>query len=113
MVAAPLWGACGTNAEPDKEVRRFTAHVLRCGGPKYSREPVSGYRHILWRHKVDFERMAFGTNQNWRDIADLAMDSVSSDADSVVPAGGGKVCNSRVVFLNDVRTNHWCGSRSL
>jgi hypothetical protein len=103
--AAPPWGACGLNAKPDKEVCKFSSHVLRCGGPKYSRTPEWGYRHILWRHKADFERLAVGTNQNWRDVADLAMDHISSDADSVAPADGGKTCNSRVIFLHDLQTN--------
>ncbi|GEL19810.1 hypothetical protein PA7_36470 [Pseudonocardia asaccharolytica DSM 44247 = NBRC 16224] len=49
--------------------------------------------------------MAAGTYQNWRDVADLAMDAISRDPDKEVPAGGGKACLSRVIFLRNLRTN--------
>jgi hypothetical protein len=71
-------------------------YYLRCG---------TGHRHILDRHRADFERLAFGTFQNWRDIADLAMDAISRDPDAATPAGAGKGCLSRVIFLTSLRTN--------
>ncbi|QFG20783.1 hypothetical protein [Actinomadura sp. WMMB 499] len=106
---APPWGACGRNTDPQKLVRLFTKNrvvdfALRCGGPKYSSSPTWGYRHILWRHRGDFERMAAGTYQNWRDIADLAMSHNTSDPDRY-SHGGGKSCYSRVLYLRNIRTN--------
>lgn len=106
---APPWGACGVSTDEQKQVRTFAGSgrrvwVLRCGGPKYSGEPAWGYRHILWRHRGDFERMAAGTNQNWRDVADLAMDSIARDPDAWGDAGAGKSCRSRLIFLVDKDT---------
>ncbi|EWC62100.1 hypothetical protein UO65_2614 [Actinokineospora spheciospongiae] len=43
--------------------------------------------------------MAAGTNQNWRDIADLSMDSIAKDPDAWGDAGGGKDCRSRLIYL--------------
>lgn len=107
--AAPPWGACGRSTDPQKLVRLFTKNrvvdfALRCGGPKHSSSPTWGYRHILWRHKGDFERMAAGTYQNWRDIADLAMSHNTSDPDRYSHRGG-KSCYSRVLYLRNIRTN--------
>lgn len=110
LAAAPPWGACGVNTAENKLVRQFyvnprTYFNLRCGGPIRSSDPRYGYRHILRYHKTDFERMAVGTGQNWRDVADLAMDSISRDPDSAKPAGGGQGCYSRVLFFYNIRTN--------
>ncbi|HEX4865298.1 MAG TPA: hypothetical protein VFV02_14600 [Acidimicrobiales bacterium] len=109
LMAAPPWGACGLRTDPNKVVRTFDGTdrrqwVLRCGGPKFSREPGWGYRHILWRHRGDFERMAAGTGQNWRDVADLAMAHIATDPDKWGDAGDGKSCRSRVIFLVNKRT---------
>lgn len=49
--------------------------------------------------------MAVGTGQNWRDIADLAMATISRDPDSAKPANAGQACLSRVLFLKNIRTN--------
>ncbi len=64
-----------------------------------------GYRHILIGHRDDFERLAAGTYQNWRDVVDLAIDAISRDPDEAKPAGDGKGCLSRVIFLRNLRTN--------
>lgn len=58
---------------------------------------------ILWRHRADFERMAAGTYQNWRDVADLAMSYNTSDPDRF-SYGGGKSCYSRLLYLRNIRT---------
>ncbi|SHG86200.1 hypothetical protein [Streptoalloteichus hindustanus] len=107
--AAPPWGACGLSTDENKEVRTFSGTqrrlwVLRCGGPKHSSTPAWGYRHILWRHRGDFERMSAGTDQNWRDIADLSLDSIAKDPDRWADAGGGKECRSRLIYLINRRT---------
>ena len=107
--AAPPWGACGINSDEKKHVRTFAGSdrrvwVLYCGGPKYSSSPTWGYRHILWRHRGDFERMAAGTNQNWRDVADIAMDAIAKDPDKWGDAGGDKHCRSRVIYLYNRNT---------
>jgi hypothetical protein len=108
--AAPPWGACGVNADPAKLVREFLVKpgvsvFLRCGGPKYSRTPGDGYRHILWRHRGDFERIAGGTHQNWRDVADLSMEFIAKDPDVTMPTTRGTTCHSRAIFLVNLRTN--------
>lgn len=77
--------------------------VLRCGGPRWAPDPNTGDRHILWRHLEDFEREASGTNQNWRAVADLAMRSLASDPDAMVPYDGDQTCRSRVISLYDLR----------
>lgn len=102
--AATPWGACGTATPESKEVAKYFAsprqyYFLRCGTESY------GYRHILIRHRTDFERLAAGTNQNWRDIADLSMEAITRDPDAARPAGGNQSCLSRVIFLRNVRTN--------
>lgn len=102
--ASTPWGACGNSTAEAKEVTRYYAsprfyYYLRCGNASY------GYRHILARHRADFEQLAAGTYQNWRDVADLAMDSISRDPDVAKPAGDGKGCLSRVIFLRNLRTN--------
>ncbi|GAA4904191.1 hypothetical protein EV188_102392 [Actinomycetospora succinea] len=105
--AAPPWGACGRSTPEDKIVRQFPAGItLRCGGPIGSSDPRHGYRHILARHRTDFENMAFGTGtfQNWRDVADLSIETIANDPDVTVPVGGNQLCMSRVIFLNDRRT---------
>ena len=107
--AAAPWGACGLSTDPAKLVREFpvkpgVSFVLRCGGPKYSPTPGDGYRHILWRHRGDFERIASGTYQNWRDVADLSLASIASDPDIAAPSRGS-MCYSRVIFLLNLRTN--------
>lgn len=107
---APPWGACGRSTDPQKLVRLFVKNrtvdfVLRCGGPLHSSNPAWGYRHILKRHKTDFERLAAGTYQNWRDVADKGMAANTSDPDRTTNAGGGKTCYSRVIYLVNRRTN--------
>lgn len=91
-----------------KEVRKFyvnprTYHRLLCGGPIRSSDPRYGYRHILKYHKTDFESLAVGTGQNWRDVADLVMDTIASDPDFAKPANGGQGCYSRVMYLYNTR----------
>ena len=112
----PPWGACGLGTAEDKPVasymvNRSTYATLRCGGPRWTAEPTSGYRHILARHRDDFERMTFGTGQNWRDIADLSMEAIASDPDVVLPVSGDKMCRSRVIFVRHLRTNQVAGQR--
>ncbi|OLL89861.1 hypothetical protein Ae406Ps2_6409c [Pseudonocardia sp. Ae406_Ps2] len=49
--------------------------------------------------------MAAGTGTNWRDVADLAIDSMLKDPDSLKPANGDQTCRVRVLFLRNNRTN--------
>ncbi len=109
--AAAPWGACGLGTDESKLVAQYHVNArmnffLRCGGPRYDSNPTWGFRHILARHREDFGRLAAGTHQNWRDVADLAMDSISRDPDAAKPAGDGKGCYSRLIYLRDLRTNH-------
>ena len=103
-VAKTPWGACGRSTPESKVVTRFYAtprayYTLRCGTPAY------GYRHILIRHRGDFERLAFRTGQNWRDIVELSAHAIASDPDKAKPRNDGKSCLSRVIFLKNLRTN--------
>lgn len=108
--SAQVWGACGTMTTESKVVRVFPSPqgplTLRCGGPRWSDSPAWGYRHLLSRHVTDFDGAAAGTFQNWRDIADLAIETVAADPDTLVPARGDQTCRSRVLFLVNVQTNH-------
>lgn len=107
--AAPPWGACGRSTDENKVVRVFPSPqgplTLFCGGPIRSSTPEWGYRHILWAHMKDFDGASTGTFQNWRDIADLAMETIAADPDATYPARGDQTCRSRVLFLKDLRTN--------
>ncbi|MCD2186583.1 hypothetical protein [Actinomycetospora soli] len=108
QVAGP-WGACGRGTDEQKTVQTFPAPggqlALLCGGPRFNPAPTWGYRHLLWRHKSDFEGAAGGTHQNWRDVADLAMRTIAADPDATYPARGDQTCRSRVLFLKNLRTN--------
>lgn len=55
-------------------------------------------------HDKDFERMAFGTGQTWRQVVDVSMEAISRDPDVVKPARGGQTCRSRVIYLNNKKT---------
>jgi hypothetical protein len=99
---AAVWAACGWKDSEEKLVRLFQRdrrrdYALRCGNAGW------GYHHIQARHQGDFERLAEGTFQNWRDVADLSMAMNSSDPDVTLPAGGNQTCNSRVIFLVNIR----------
>lgn len=59
----------------------------------------------MWKHEKDFEGTAFGTFQNWRDVADLAMETIAFDPDATFPANGDQTCRSRVLFLKNLQTN--------
>jgi hypothetical protein len=63
--ASTPWGACGLGTDEDKLVTQYAvnAHTnvyLRCSGPRWDPNPTSGYRHILAKHRGDFERLASG-----------------------------------------------------
>jgi hypothetical protein len=102
----PPWGACGNATAEDKVVARFAGGIsLLCGGPLHHDEPEYGYRHIRFRHQGDLENLRANTTiGNWRDLADLAMDTIAKDPDVDVPAPGNQICMSRVLFLANERT---------
>ena len=98
------WTSCPANRPQDSLVRTFPVnqrmnYYLRCGNTQ------KGVRHIVPRHRNDFQRVAAGTGLTWVAVADLAMETIARDPDRAIPAGGGKACLSRVVFLRDSRTN--------
>jgi hypothetical protein len=107
---ADTWGACGLRTNDAKIIRTYTAVAgirrvyLKCGGPKYSARPDWGYRHILWKHRGDFEGMARGTYQNWRDLADLGMESALIDPAVRGGVVDGKRCFSRSITLYNRQT---------
>lgn len=97
---APIWGACGVSTDPEKLVHDFGSLQLRCGGPKYSSKPTSGYRHILKRHKDEFEALAALARLNWRDLAHWAIHYNLTDPDHVA-VDGNTGCRDRILSLHD------------
>ena len=84
------WGACGVSSDAQKLVTNFhrDAGTSANGGRNPSSGTTTfkcgnsgwGYRHIVARnHDDQFVSMAAGTNQNWRDIADLGMAKALND----------------------------------
>jgi hypothetical protein len=107
---AAVWGACGVITSTSKIVRTFSGVpgirkvYLTCGGPKFSDEPSWGYRHILRYHRGQFEALSSPTQQNWRDLADLAMATTLGDPAVRGPVIDGKRCFSRALRLYDLRS---------
>lgn len=102
MPEAPPWGACGLMTSETKVVRTFsTGYKLLCGGPRWSPNPASGYRHIIGKHKGEFQTLAatLATGRNWRDLADFSIEWTLKDPDRVSNGGAGKVCQSRTLYL--------------
>jgi hypothetical protein len=77
--------------------------TLFCGRPKYRSHPTWGLRHIYKSHKGQWEDMAVGTFQGWREIADIGIAGALRDPDVCGKIRNGKHCYSRVVYLWDVR----------
>jgi hypothetical protein len=79
--SSQVWAACGTNSPPDKLVRLFprstfvpgpagTSSPLLCGTEAF------GFRHVSSRHGPDWQNIAVYTGENWRDLADFAIEQV-------------------------------------
>jgi|GEM_PF-5216802 len=103
--AAQPWGSCALATE-DKVIRAFPrAKVLRCGHNGY------GQWHIDDRHREDWEQLAASSGQDWRAVADLAIDSALG-APAVVRerAANDTRCYSTAIYLVDVRTGVTVGS---
>lgn len=101
----PNWGACGVFTDESKKVYDFGAIELRCGGPKGSKTPSWGYRHILWReHSTHrFGVLASAGGLNWSDLVHWAIYYNVKDPDhAVVTEGDG--CRDRMLYLHDRRT---------
>ncbi|GAB3624639.1 hypothetical protein GCM10027418_27240 [Mariniluteicoccus endophyticus] len=51
--------------------------TLKCGRPDVNGKDGFGFLHLydppLPNHVTDFERMALGTDQDWREIADIGI----------------------------------------
>lgn len=108
--AAATWGACGVTTSTSKIIRTYDGVAgirnvyLKCGGPKYTSSPTWGYRHILKNHRSDFENIAAGTAQNWRDVADVGMGGALRDPDVRGAESDGKRCFSRKIYLYNLQT---------
>lgn len=101
---AKPWGACSFFTSEDKVVRTFSqGYTLKCGGPRFSSNPRWGYRHILDRHRDDFQRLTppLLVNRNWRDLTDFVIEWTLRDPDHKRRAGGHHVCRDRVFWLAD------------
>lgn len=113
--ATEVWGACGWRDGEMKLVRTFdrhrgddgAGHVLSGGSSRMlCGDDRSGYRHILKRHKRDWENDAGIVGSNWRDHADWSIDTVLTDPDAVsyrvAPDDKRSYCYSRSIELWDV-----------
>ncbi|SDM39213.1 hypothetical protein [Allokutzneria albata] len=106
VAAPPPWAPCGIGDPAGKLVRLYpNGAALRCGNES------TGYRHILGRHLRDFEQMAFGTAQNWRDIAHLGIHHTMQTPERTKPQTGGKTCRSRNIILVNLHTNKEVGRK--
>lgn len=109
------WGSCGVISKEKKLVRTYSRRggakvYLYCGGPKFSSDPTWGYRHILKRHRDDFERKAFRTRQTWRELADISIEVALAHPKVAGPIRSGKRCYSAVVYLIDHRNGDVVGT---
>jgi hypothetical protein len=113
FVQAEVWGACGWRDAATKTVRTFMRHrgvaapehVLR-GGPSrlLCGNEGQGYRHVLKRHRMDWEYDAQRVGSNWRDHADWAIETTLADPDKVTyRPENDSYCYSRVLQLWDTR----------
>lgn len=71
---------------------------LYCGGPKYTAQPKWGMRHILANHRRDWQNMAIGTEQGWRELADISIAAVLQDPVVSGRPRHNKQCYSRYVY---------------
>lgn len=103
------WSACPANRSEDALVRTYPAgprlnYYLRCGNA------AKGVRHIVARHRADFQRMVYNTGTTWVDVADFAIESIARDPDKAYPGDpdnprdAGKACLSRVLYLRNAQT---------
>ncbi len=93
------WASCGVFDKDSKLVKLFPLNRSRdarflCG----SREGNYGYRHMLDK-KDRWEGLTPGTNQSWREIADLAMVKTAWDPIERKPVSGGQQCRSAIIYL--------------
>ncbi|WP_156371683.1 hypothetical protein [Microbacterium sp. Leaf203] len=91
--------------DPNKTVRSFPrSKILRCGNANF------GYFHIKARHEGDWQAKAAGTNQNWRDIADIGIDAALRDPVITKPRDSNDTtCYSRKIFLVNTQNNQTVG----
>ncbi|WP_086821026.1 hypothetical protein [Allokutzneria sp. NRRL B-24872] len=102
----PPWAPCGIGDAAGKIAHLYPGGAaLRCGTETW------GYRHILKRHLKDFEVMAFGTAQNWRDIAHLAIYHTMQTPERNTSVSGGKTCRSRNIILVNLQTKKEVGRK--
>ena len=79
---------------------------LLCGNTSF------GYRHIVLRHRTEWEHSAILTGNNWRDVADFAISTVLGDPDMVRYQPRSRAfCFSRVIYLVNIRTNRLVGTK--
>lgn len=122
-----VWGACGVITDNKKVLRTFSRHKATAPGGKHMRSGKSklqcgrpdnaqgkggyGYRHITEDHLGDWSTLATRTSQNWRDVADLAIESALKDPDSVSYAKTNDAfCFSRLIYLVNKRTGKTVGT---
>lgn len=85
------WAACGSFDPASKIVRAYTRYrtsgpgTYLAGGTSNLRCGTNtgyGYRHIYTNHRTQWEQKGALTAQNWRDVADYAMEWSLKDPDS-------------------------------
>lgn len=80
----------------------FGSIELKCGGPKGSREPSWGYRHILYNeHKSRrFGNLAAAGGLNWSDLVHWSIYYNAKDPDHVIVTEDTG-CRDRLLYLHD------------
>ncbi|WP_345412884.1 hypothetical protein [Actinomycetospora chlora] len=79
--SSQVWAARGTSSPAEKLVRLFPRASF-VPGPAGTNSPLScgteafGYRHISNRHGSDWQNIAVYTGENWRDLADFAIEQI-------------------------------------
>ena len=83
------WGICGFRTPETKVIRTFNRYragdgsIFMRGGYAYLLCGTTnfGYWHILTRHMQDWQKKAFLSGDNWRDLADSSIAAVLADPD--------------------------------
>ena len=106
-----IWAACGLRTPEEKVVRTFLRHGARVGQDHFLRTGTAdlvcghggySYRHILKKHRRDWEYDARLVGSNWRDHADWAIEATLLDPQVVTyRADNNSYCYSRAIQLWD------------
>jgi hypothetical protein len=117
------WAACGLFDKAHKLVRVFTRYRATATTGEYLRGGTSdlhcgserwGYRHILRNHRTEWEQKAALERQNWRDLADYAIENALRDPDRVkYRSDNDTFCFQRLFYLLNRKTGRPAGTMTV